>query len=168
MEVISSDVCGPFTPTTHDGCRYFVTFIDHYSHFVAIYLMKNKSEVLEKFKQYMKYVNAKMENKIARLRCDNGGEYTSKDFKDFCAKKGIQIEYTIPYNPQQNGVAERLHRTLVEKARCLLFDAKFEKIFWGEGIKTAVYLLNRTKTRVLENKTSFQIWNDEEPNLGKV
>lgn len=55
LEVISSDVCGPLSPATYDGCRYFVTFIDHYSHFSAVYLIKSKAEVLEKFKSYVKY-----------------------------------------------------------------------------------------------------------------
>lgn len=169
LEVISSDVCGPISPCTFDGKKYFVSFIDHYTHFAMCYLIANKSEVFEKFKLYVATVEAKFNEKIEKLRCDNGGEYCSTEFQNFAKKKGINIQYTVPYNPQQNGIAERYNRTVMERARCLLFDSQLDKKFWGEAIKTAVYLINRSKTSVLSgNVTPAEMWYGFAPNLSKI
>lgn len=169
LEVVTSDVCGPITPVAYDGKKYFVTFVDQYSHFTVCYLLQQKSEVVEKFKSYEAMVEAKFGHKIERLRCDNGGEYDSKEFQAFCSQKGIKIEYTVPYNPQQNGVSERYNRTIMERARCLIFDTKIDKCFWNEAVQAAIYLINRTSTSVLENKkTPAEIWYGVKPNLNKI
>lgn len=168
LEVISSDVCGPITPATHDGKRYFCTFIDNFSHFGMCYLLETKSEVLTKFKTYASMIEAKFHKKIERLRCDNGGEYSSKEFKNFCMERGIKIQYTIPYNPEQNGVAERYNRSIMEKARCLIFDANIDKKFWGEAVRTSVYLLNRIPTSMLPETTPAEIWYNCKPNMEKI
>lgn len=169
LEMVSTDICGPISPTTYDGKSYFISFIDHFSHFCVIFLLSNKSEALSKFKNYVSMVEAKFNLKIEKLRCDNGGEYTSHAFKDFCREKGIRIQYTVAYNPEQNGVAERFNRTVMERARSLIFDSKLEKDLWGEAVRTGTYLINRTETRTLENnKTPVEIWNNEKPNLNKI
>ena len=79
-------------------------------------------------------------NPLKRLKTDNGGEYISKEFKEYCSKH----EKMVPGTPQHNGVAERMNRTIVEKVRCMLNLAKLPKSFWGEDVKTAVYLINRS------------------------
>lgn len=169
LEVVSSDVCGPISPASYDGKRYVVSFIDSYSHFTVCYFIEHKHEVLEKFKQYVSMAETKCDCHIKRLRCDNGGEYTSKEFQQFCRNKGIHIQYTIPHNPQQNGIAERFNRTLLEKSRCLMYESDLDKSFWTEAMKTAIYLINRTETSVLENgKTPAEIWYKEKPNLNKI
>lgn len=168
LEIVSSDVCGPITPSTYDGKNYMVTFIDHFSHFTVCYLIESKSEVLKKFEEYVELVKTKFQKNVKSLRCDNGGEYTSKRFKDLCKKNGIEIKYTIPYNPENNGVAERLNRTILEKARCLIFDANVEKYLWGEAVLCSVYLLNRTTTTQLNGKTPADIWYNDKPNLNKI
>ena len=95
--------------------RYFVSFTDDYTHFSVLYVIKQKTEVFEKFKEYVAMCTAKFNTKISILRADNGGEYTSERFKSFCAKKGIQLNCTVPYSPEQNGVAERFNRTVIER-----------------------------------------------------
>lgn len=98
--------------------------------------------------------------------CDNGGEYSSNDFKLFCKTKGIQIQQTIPYTPQLNGTAERLNRTLLEKARAMLMDSKLKKDMWGEAILCATYLLNRSPTTCLKpTATPAQMFYQRKPNL---
>lgn len=169
LEVVSTDVCGPIAPQTHDGKNYFVTFIDHYSHFCICYLISKKSEVIEKFREYVNLVEAKFGSKIERVRCDNGGEYSSQTFKDICRKNGTKCQYTIPHNPEQNGVAERFNRTVMEKARCLVFDSHLSKEFWGEAVLSSVYLINRTETSAIpEKKTPAEIWYNCKPNLEKI
>lgn len=110
--------------------------------------------------------NVRMEE---RIRCNNGGEYTWKLFKEICKNHGIRCQYTEARNSEQNGVAERLNRTIMEKARCLLFDSKLNKSFWGEAVRAAIYLLNRTETRaVADRKTLAEIWYKHKPDLKKI
>lgn len=113
-----------------------------------------KSEVFQKFKEFVAMAEAQHCTKVKRLDCstiaklkaDNGGEYISNELKAFCRERGIQIIYTVPSNPERNGVAERLNRTLAEKARTMLLAANLEKRFWNEAVVTANYIKNRSPT----------------------
>lgn len=167
LERVHSDVCGPFTPT-FDGYQYYVVFIDDFTHVTVTYLMKRKSEVLSKFQEYCEAVESHFGLKLSRLRCDNGGEYTGTAFKNFCVKKGIVIEYTVPYNPQQNGVSERMNRTICDKMRSLLHDSHLTDEFWGEAVLTATYLTNRSSTVSLKSKTPFEMWYQRKPDLSNL
>ena len=115
------------------GSKYILSFTDEYTKYVTVYFLKNKSEVLSKFQEYESmvtnlvskiqtclYQRYKLVSKIQTLRSDNGGEYTSKEFAKFCASKGIVHQFTNPYTPEQNGVSERLNRTLIESGKSVL------------------------------------------------
>lgn len=168
LELIHSDVCGPMQTASIGGKKYFVTFIDDFSRMMVVYLMASKSEVLDRFRDYVQFMQASTEKKILKLRSDNGGEYCSSAFKKFCNINGIQHQLSAPYSPQQNGVAERVNRTLVEMAKCLLFDAKMSKNYWGEAIVTACYLKNRQPHKLLELKTPYEIWYSKRPDLSHL
>ena len=101
-------------------------------------------------------LNILAEEDVKVLRSDNGEEYTSDKFTKFCADKGILHEFTVPYCPQQNGVAERLNRTIMEGARSMLYQAKLPLDFWAEGCSTVVYLHNRSPTTASKDKIQFQ------------
>lgn len=101
------------------------------------------------------------------LRSDNGTEYTGQATQAILKKEGIVFQTTVPYNPEQNGVAERKNRTLCESARSMLFDANLPTKFWGEAVVTACYLQNRLPTRAT-NKTSYELWNGVKPNLEHI
>ncbi len=88
--------------------------------------------------------------KIKTLRCDGAGEYTSEEFKAYLKEKGTTQEVTPPYTAQWNGIAERLNRTLMDKARCMLKAKNLDNRFWGEAIATANYLKNISPTKRLE------------------
>lgn len=167
LEVVHTDVCGPISPTTWDGFRYFVTFLDDYTHMVVVYLLKNKFEVFEKFKEYHAYARHHFGVNILNLRLDNGGEYTSNEMRNFCKDQGIRMKFIVPYNPEMNGKAERLNRTLVEKARTLLIDSELPKDMWGEAIYTSAYLTNRSPTTNID-KTPIEMWEGRRPNLEKL
>ena len=113
---------------------------------VRIYLIVLKNK-------YHAEVTARYGNKISRLRCDNLGEYISQEFKVFCKNEGIIVEYTVPYTPEINGVAECMYRTL-EKSRCMIFDSNLLKEMWEEAIFCATYLTNRSPTSYLIEKTT--------------
>ena len=137
LELVYSDVLGPFEVASLNGSKYAVTFIDEYTKYAVVKYMKNKSQVLDKFKEYV------AENGTPRtLRTDNGAEYTAGKFKQFCRDSKIRQEFTVPETPQQNGVAERFNRTLVEMGRCLLIQAKLPKKYWVRALDTAMYIQN--------------------------
>lgn len=169
LEVIHSDVCGPITPTGPNGERYFISFVDDWSHFAMVFPMKSKSEAYACFEHYEAVVTAKFGQQISRLKCDNGGEYANKNFLDFCRGRGIQVDFTVPYSPQQNGTSERLNRTVVERARAMLEDARISKKFWVQAVQTAVYLINRCPTNANDLcVTPFEIWEGKRPNVSKL
>lgn len=165
LEIVHSDVCGPITPTSHDDNKFFMTFIDDYSNFVYVYIIKNKSEVFNCFREYAQMVQTKFRKRISTLRCDNGREYYSNEFKNYCKENGTVIDYTVPYTPQQNGKAERFNRSLVEKARSMMSDSNVPKHFWNEAIRTAAYLLNRSPNVNLDSITPAELWYDRRPDV---
>ena len=168
LERIHSDVCGPMQTESHGGKRYFVTFIDDYSKCCAVYFIRNKSEVLEKFQEFEAAVTVETGLKIGALRSDNGGEYVSEAFGNFLKSKGIQHELTVPDTPQQNGTAERMNRTLVESARAMLFNSGLPMVFWAEAISTACYLRNRTQTAGIKEATPYEVWYGRKPDLSHL
>jgi transposase InsO family protein len=99
---------------------YYVSFIDQFSRNTWIYFLRNKSEVFDRFKEFKALVENQTEKIIKVLRTDNGGEFYENEFEELCKKCGIARQNTTPYTPQQNGVAERMNRTLMEKAGCML------------------------------------------------
>lgn len=140
LQIIHTDVCGPITPKTWDNKRYILTFLDNFTHFTVVYLLETKAQVYNFFQSYEAMVTSKFSHKIMKLRCDNGGEYSSNLIKNFCEQKGILLEYTAAYSPQMNGHAERLNRSLIEKARAMIIDSSVPKYFWGEAVRTAANL----------------------------
>ena len=102
------------------------------------------------------------------MRSDNGGEYSNGGFSDFCAQEGIRREFTIPYNPQQNGVSERKNRTIVGVARAMIHDQGLPLFLWAEAYNTVVYLQNRSPHRVLGNMTPEEAFTGEKPHVGHL
>ena len=159
LERVHSDVCGSLAPTAWDGSKYYISFIADFSHFAAIYPIKKKSDVFDSFKQYEAECTAKFGARISMLTTDQGTEYLSTKQREWYKEKGIQIQTTIAYSPQQNGVAERFNRTLCEKVRAMLFESGVPKRLWNEAALTAVYLINRSPTKAIsKNKTPAEIW----------
>lgn len=168
LELVHSDLFGPISPTSRDGKRYMLTFIDDYTHFTASYALESKSETARYFKAYEAMAGAHFNIKLSRFRCDNGREYVSNEIKAFCEEKGIQLEFTIRYTPQQNGVAERMNRSIVERARCMILNSKLGKVFWDHASTTAVYLINRSPTAALGGEVPAALWYGRKPNLEKL
>ena len=94
--------------------------------------------------------------KVKILRSDNGGQHYSKAFQDYLKEHGIQHQTTAPYNPEQNGTAEHMNRTLLECAHSMMYHANIPKEFWAEAVSTATYTQNRSPTKSLNNTTPFE------------
>lgn len=168
LEVVHSDICGPISPTTYDNKRYFLTFLDDYTHFSMVYLLESKNEVFKCFTEFEARVTNLTGYRIGSLYCDNGSEYCSHNFKAFCRTKGIHIRYNVPYNPETNGAAERLNRTLLEKGRAMLLQSQLPKTMWGESILCATYILNRSPTVCLKDVTPAEMFYKKKPNLKNI
>ena len=154
---VFTDVCGPMETKSHAGSKYFITFIDDKTRYTAVYFIKHKSEALSKFKEFAAEVENFTGQTIKIIHSDNGGEYISKEFETFCKTKGIKIEDTIPHTPQHNGIAERMNRTLVERATAMLQQSGLPKTFWAEAINTASYIINRSPAAA-NDVTPFEGW----------
>lgn len=165
LELVHSDVCGPMEIQSLGGSRYFLTFLDEYSKKISVYFLHNKSEVLSKFKEFKQEVENQLDAHIKVLRTDNGLEYDNKAFTDYLKGAGIIHQTTTPYTPEQNGTAERMNRTLVEKAKCMLLNAGLPKLYWADAIHTAAYIINRSPTRSLAFKTPMEMWSGRKPNV---
>lgn len=166
LGLIHSDICGPMNIPSLGGAKYFVTFIDDMSRYVEVVTLKKRSEVITAFKTYKKRVEKETGCKIKKIRTDNAKEYLSKEFNDFLEEEGIKRQLSVEYCPQQNGVAERANRTLVEMARCMLLQSEVPNGLWAEAINTAAYIRNRCPTKTLEDLTPAEVWSNEKPYIG--
>ena len=120
--------------------------------------MKTKDKVLGIFLKWKAMIETQSGRKIKRLRTDNGGEYKNDLFQKICEENGIIRHFTVKNTPQQNGVAERMNRTLLEKVRCMLSNAGLGKEFWAEAITYACHLINRLPSAAIGGKTPFEKW----------
>jgi transposase InsO family protein len=143
LELIHTDICGPITPGSYSGKEYFITFIDDYSKKCWVYFLEKKSEAFETFKKFMVMVEKTTGNNIRSLRSDRGGEYLSNEFKLYCENQKIRRFLTAPYTPQQNGVAERKNRRILDMVRSMIKTKEMPKEFCAEAVRCAVYILNR-------------------------
>eukprot|EP00253_Pinus_taeda_P027041 PITA_27041 len=165
LQLVHSDLCGPLSVASFSGCKYFLTFIDDFSRRTWVYFLKLKSEVFNTFLAFKAFVEKQSGHQILKLRTDNGGEYVKNTFINFCTENGIQMQHTVPYTPQQNGVAERKNRTLKEMANCMLQSKGLSLSFWAEAINCANYIINRTPTKVLKNITPEEAWSSIKPDV---
>jgi hypothetical protein len=163
LELVHSDICGPLNPTSNGGNRYFITFTDDLTRKTWIYFMKEKSSALDLFKKFKVLVENESGCVIQCLRTDRGGEFTSNDFNMFCSDHGIKRQLTAAYTPQQNGVAERKNRTLMDMVRSMLAGRNVPKVFWPEAIKWATHVMNRSPTLSVKDITPEEAWSGKKP-----
>jgi len=135
-----------------------MSIIDDYSRRVWVYIVKNKSDTFEKFKECHTLVENQIGTKLKVLRTDNGLEFVSEHFNEFCRKRGIKRHKTVAYTAQQNGLAERMNMTLLERVRCMLLGDGLSKSLWGEVVSTATYLINRCPSTGIDLKTPMEVW----------
>jgi hypothetical protein len=166
LDLIHSNVCGLMSFASLSGFLYYVIFIDDFSQKSWIFFVKTKGQVFNRFQEFKALAENQTGRKIRVLRTNNGGEYTSKEFNDFCAGEGMKRELTIPYNPQQNGVAERKKRAIVGAARAMLHDQGMPLFLWVEACYTVVYLQNRSPHRSLGDRTPKEAFSGKKPEVG--
>jgi hypothetical protein len=136
----------------------FVTFIDHFSRKVWIYMLKRKADVFIVFKQFRALVEKSTGRSIKFLRTDNGGEFTSMKFEKYCKEFGIDRYKTTAYTPQQNRVVECMIMTLLGRVRSMLSNANLQQEMWAKEISTSCYLVNQSPSTTIECKILKEVW----------
>jgi hypothetical protein len=165
LELVHSDICGPITPASNSGNKYILTFIDDFSRKTWVYFLKNKSSAFEYFKKFKCLVEKETGAAICCLRTDRGGEFNSIEFKDFCEENGIKRQLTAAYTPQQNGIAERKNRTVMDMVRSMMAGKDIPKEFWPEAVNWAIYVLNRSPAAAVPDKTPEEAWSSSKPTV---
>jgi transposase InsO family protein len=150
LDYIHSDVWGPSPTILYGGSSNFVTFIDDFSRKVWIYMLKRKVDVFIVFKQFRALVEKSTGRSIKCLRINNGGEFTSMEFENYCKVFGIDRHKTTAYTPQQNKVVERMNKTLLQRARSMLSNANLQQELWAEAVTTVCYMVNRSPSTTIE------------------
>ena len=123
LDLIHADLWGPSRTLSHSGARYFLTCVDDFSRKLWIHILKTKDEVYETFKNWKTMIENQTERKIKRFFTDNGLEFCSDFFSDYCRKMGIARHKSVARTPRQNGLAERFNRIILERVRCKLSSA---------------------------------------------
>ncbi|KAK2997449.1 hypothetical protein RJ639_025454 [Escallonia herrerae] len=142
LDYVHSDVWGPIRHISNGGARYFVTFIDDFSR--------------------------KTGKKLKYFGSDNGMEYKDEEFLQFCKDKGIIRHFSVKRTPEQNGVAERMNKTLLERARCMRLNADLPKSFWAEAVNTACYLINRSPSSAINHRVPEEVWSGKQVNFSAM
>ncbi|WVY90763.1 hypothetical protein V8G54_036277 [Vigna mungo] len=163
LEVVHSDVCGPFDVPSLGGNKYFLIFVDEWTRKIWLYLLKEKKEVYSLFVKFCAMVERQSTLQIKTFRTDGGGEFNSGEMKRLCDNKGIVHEVIAPYTPQHNGLAERRNRMLLDMTRCMIKGKRLQHCLWGEAVSTAAYLLNRSPTKALSSCTPEEAWSGVKP-----
>uniref|UniRef100_A0A1J3K4I8 Retrovirus-related Pol polyprotein from transposon TNT 1-94 n=2 Tax=Noccaea caerulescens TaxID=107243 RepID=A0A1J3K4I8_NOCCA len=176
LEIIHTDICGPFDVPTFGGEKYFITFIDDFSRYCYLYLLHEKSQSVDAVQAFITEAERQLDRKVKIIRSDRGGEFYGRydetgqhpgPFAKLLQKLGIVAQYTTPGSPWQNGVAERRNRTYLEMVRSMMSHANLPKSLWMDALRTAVYILNRVPSKAVP-KTPFELWKGWKPSLSHL
>lgn len=156
--MIHSDIWRPSRVSNLTGIKWFLTFIDDHTRICWVYLLKDKSDAAQTFKNFHSMIQTQFQAKIQILHTDNGREFFNTSLSQFLSHHGIIHQSSCVYTPQQNGVSERKNRHLLEVAQSLMFTTNVPKQFWGDAILTASYLINRMPSKVLNYQTPLNMF----------
>ena len=168
LELIHTNLHGPFKVRTMSGYRYWITFIDDYTQFRAVIFLKSKDQAFEAFQRYKAYAENHLGAKIKCMRIDKGGEYMSNQFIDFMLEHGITHQYTVRARPQQNGVAKRANRMIEEHVTAILSESRLPPLFLGQAVAAYVHIWNRCSTSSLTSKTPYELWHRKKPDISHL
>lgn len=151
LELVHSDVWGPTQVTSLGGANYYVTFINDATRKTWVYNIRNKFDVFDTFQKWKALVENDSGKKLKCLKSDNGGEYCSNDFDNYCARNGIRRIKVTPRTQQENGVSERMNKMIMEWARCMRLHASLPLFCWDNVVDIAIYLINRGPSSTLDS-----------------
>lgn len=165
MDRIHLDLVGPISVASHNGgFTYFQSCMEVSTRLSHVSLLKKKSDALEMTKKVVATLEGQSGRRLKSVRTDGGGEYDGKSWQEWSQTPGreFDLQRTAPYSPEQNGIAERLNRTLLEKMRCMLIWSKLPASFWDVAVLHACYVRNRTPTNALQGDIPIEVWSGRE------
>ncbi len=165
LELVHTDLTGPMNVNARENFRYAITFTDDYSGAIFVYFLRSKSDTIKATEKFL--ADCAPYGNVKRIRSDNGGEYTGKEFQTLLRNKGIRHETSSPHSPHQNGTAERQWRTLFDMGRCLLIESGLPKNMWTYAIRMAAYIRNRCFNN-RTGQTPFETLTGNKPDLSKT
>ncbi|GJS51923.1 putative ribonuclease H-like domain-containing protein [Tanacetum coccineum] len=157
LQLLHMDLFGPTSVRSLNHKTYCLVIADDFSKFSWVFFLRTKDETSRILKDFIRQIENQLIQKVKTIRSDNGTEFKNRDFIEFCGSKGIKREYSNARTPQQNGVAERKNKTLIEAARTMLADSFLPNTFWAEAVSTACYVLNRVLVTKSHNKTPYEL-----------
>ncbi|GJT85399.1 putative ribonuclease H-like domain-containing protein [Tanacetum coccineum] len=163
LQMLHMDLFGPTFVKSIMKKMYCLVVTDDFSRFSWVFFLATKDETSGILKAFITGIENQINHKVKIIRCDNGTEFKNKEMNQFCEMKGIKREFSVARTPQQNGVAERKNRTLIEAARTMLADSKLPTTFWAEAVNTACYVQNRVLVIKPHNKTPYELFNGRPP-----
>ncbi|GJS23118.1 putative ribonuclease H-like domain-containing protein [Tanacetum coccineum] len=168
LQLLHMDLFGPTNIRSIDQKYYSLVVTDDFSRFSWTFFLGTKDETFYVLKEFITLIENQLNKKVKGIRCDNGTEFKNAKLIELCGEKGIKRDYSNPRTPQQNGVAERKNRTLIEAARTMLADSKLPTMFWTEAVSTACYVLNRVSITNPHNKTPYELISGKVPQIGHL
>nr|GEY93899.1 putative ribonuclease H-like domain-containing protein [Tanacetum cinerariifolium] len=165
LQMLHMDLFGPTFLKSIMKKMYCLVVIDDYSRFSWVFFLATKDETSRILKAFITGIENLIDHKVKIIRCDNGTEFKNKEMNEFCEKKEIKREFSVARTPQQNGVAKRKNRTLIEAAKTMLADSKLPTTFWAEAVNTACYVQNRVLVIKPHNKTPYELFHGRTPSL---
>jgi transposase InsO family protein len=165
LEMLHMDLFSPIVYISIGGNKYDLVIVDDYSRFTWVFFLHDKSETQEVLKKFLKRPQIEIDVKVNKIRSDNGSEFKNTQVADYVDQEGIKHEFSAPYTPQQNGVAKRNNRTLIESARTMLDEYKASDRFWAEAINTTCHIINRLYLHLLLKKTPYELLTSNKPNI---
>ncbi|GJS34579.1 putative ribonuclease H-like domain-containing protein [Tanacetum coccineum] len=157
LQLLHMDLFGPTSVRSINHKTYCLVITDDFSRFSWVFFLRTKDETSGILKDFIRQIENQLNQKVKTIRCDNGTEFKNRDIIEFCGSKGIKREYNNARTPQQNRVAERKNKTLIEAARTMLADSFLPNTFWAEAVSTACYVLNRVLVTKPQNKTPYEL-----------
>ena len=166
-ELTHMDLWGKYDVASIHGNQYYLLLIDDAAQYITVEFLKTKDQAAQKIKNYMTYLKAQSKTPSA-IRADRGTEFVNENLRNWCQSQGIELQVTAPYSPSQNGVAERMNRTLVELARAMLTAADLPEFLWEPAVAHAAYLRNMSYTKPRANTMPYQLWHGRKPNVSHL
>ncbi|GJY29510.1 retrovirus-related pol polyprotein from transposon TNT 1-94 [Tanacetum coccineum] len=163
--MLHMDLFGPTFISSLMNNKYYLVVTDDYSRFTWVFFLASKDETSGILKSFITEIENLVAKKVNIIICNNGTEFKNRVMSEFCEQKGIKREFSIVRTPQQNGVAERRNRTLIEVARTMLPDSKLPTIFWAEAVNIACYVQNKVLVVKPHNKTPYELFRGRTPTL---
>ncbi|GJV27590.1 putative ribonuclease H-like domain-containing protein [Tanacetum coccineum] len=168
LQLLHMDLFGPTSIRSIDHKYYSLVVTDDFSRFTWVFFLGTKDETYGILKDFITFIENQLTKKVKAIRCDNGTEFKNSKLIELCGSKGIRRDYSNARTPQQNRVAERKNRTLIEAARTMLADSKLPTMFWTEAVSTACYVLNRVLVTKPHNKTPYELVSGKVPNISHL